>query len=135
MRILLAELKTALRTLRIVDPWVCRSNAGYKSHFWNFSLHSPSTFRGGWTTCGRNAKAILKGRKLKSVDIFLYPTGTGLGENGPYLVGHMTRMQSSPQGDTWELPIGNLMTTNFWAQAIDENGKTIKSIDLANVSG
>lgn len=95
----------------------------------------PSTFRAGWTTCGREAKAILKGRKLKSVDIFLYPTGTGLGENGPYLVGHMIRVQSSAQGDTWELPIGNLMTTNFWAQAIDENGKTIKSIDLGNVLG
>jgi hypothetical protein len=94
----------------------------------------PSTFN-GWTICGANAKAILKGRKLKSVDIFLYPTGTGLGENGPYLVGHMTKVQSSPQEDTWELPIGNLMTTSFWAQAIDENGKTIKSIDLGNVGG
>jgi hypothetical protein len=95
----------------------------------------PSTFRAGWTTCGRNAKAILKGRNLKSVDVFLYPTGTGLGENGPYLIGHMIRVQSSLQEDTWELPIGNLMTTHFWAQAIDENGKTIKSIDLCNVSG
>jgi hypothetical protein len=47
----------------------------------------------------------------------------------------MTKVQSSPQEDTWELPIGNLMTTNFWAQAIDENGKTIKSIDLGNVGG
>jgi len=107
---------------------------GFVGEIFSFEI-VPSTFRDGWTTCGGNAKAILKGRKLKSVDIFLYPTGTALGENGPYLLGHMTRLQSSPQGDTWELPIGNLMTTNFWAQAIDENGNTLKSIDLANVLG
>ena len=94
----------------------------------------PSAFSAGWTMCGREAKAILKGRKLKSVDIFLYSTGTGLGEDGPYLVGQMIRVGSSPQEDTWELPIGNLMTTNFWAQATDENGKLIKSLDLCNVA-
>jgi hypothetical protein len=46
----------------------------------------------------------------------------------------MKKVGTSPQEDTWELPLPDVMTTNFWAQATDANGKTIKSMDLGNVA-
>jgi hypothetical protein len=52
---------------------------------------------------------------------------------GPGSIGKMKRVRDSPQEDTWELPLPSVMTTNFWAQAIDANGQTIKSMDLGNV--
>jgi MFS family permease len=42
---------------------------------------------------------------------------------GPGSIGQMKRVRASPQEDTWELPLPSVMTTNFWAQAIDTNGK------------
>jgi hypothetical protein len=77
---------------------------------------------------------ILKGRNLRSVEVFFYSTGTGIGEMGPRSAGKMKKVRTSPQEDTWELPLPDVMTTNFWAQAIDANGKTIKSMDLGNVA-
>jgi hypothetical protein len=106
---------------------------GYAGEIVSFAIE-PSTYDGGSTHCERGAKAILKGRNLKSVEIFFYSTGTGVGEMGPGSAGQMKKVRTSPQEDTWELPVPDVMTTNFWAQAIGANGKTIKSMDLGNVS-
>jgi hypothetical protein len=106
---------------------------GYAGEIVSFEIE-PSIFDGRWTLFQRGAKAILKGRKLNSVEVFFYSTGTGIGEMGPGSAGHMKKLRTSPQEDTWELPVPDVMTTNFWAQAIDANGKTIKSMDLANVA-
>lgn len=53
---------------------------------------------------------------------------------GPGSAGQMNKVRTSQQDDTWELPLPDVMTTNFWAQAIDTNGKTIRSMDLGNVA-
>jgi hypothetical protein len=105
---------------------------GYAGEIVSFEIE-PSIYN-GWTLGQRGAKVILKGRNLRSVEVFLYPMGTGLGEAGPYSGGQMKKVRTSPQGDTWELPLPDVMTTNFWAQAIDANGKSIKSMDLGNVA-
>jgi len=105
---------------------------GYVGEIFSFEIE-PSIFDGGWISCQRGAKAILKGRNLKSVEIFLYSTGTGIGEMRPGSIGQMIRARTSSQEDTWELPLPSVMTSNFWAQAIDANGKTIRSMDLGNV--
>jgi hypothetical protein len=100
-----------------------------------FSLDiRPSIYEGGWILCKqRGAKAVVRGLNLKSVDIFWYSTGTGMGLMDPAKAGPMRKVSSSPQGDTWELELPDLMTTNFWAQGVDTSGNTVKSMDLGNV--
>ncbi len=94
----------------------------------------PSVYEGGWIMCKqRGAKAVVKGRHLKSVEILWYPTGTGVGLLGPASAGLMKRVRTSPPGDTWEIEVPDVMATNFWAQGIDVNGKTVRSMDLGNV--
>jgi hypothetical protein len=105
---------------------------GYAGEIVSFEIE-PSIYN-GWTLGQRGAKVILKGRNLRSVEVFFYSTGTGIGEMGPGSAGKMKKVRTSPQEDTWELPLPDVMTTNFWAQAIDANGKTIKSMDLGNVA-
>ncbi|MBZ5613992.1 MAG: carboxypeptidase-like regulatory domain-containing protein [Acidobacteriia bacterium] len=100
-----------------------------------FSLNiEPAVYEGGWIMCKeRGAKAIVKARNLKSVDIFWYSTGTGIGEMPPAKAGPMKKVSTSADGDTWEIEVPDLMATNFWAQGIDLSGKVIKSMDLGNV--
>jgi hypothetical protein len=105
---------------------------GYAGEIVSFEIE-PSIYN-GWTLGERGAKVILKGRNLRSVEVFFYSTGTGIGEMGPGSAGQMNKVRTSQQEDTWELPLPDVMTTNFWAQAIDANGKTIKSMDLGNVA-
>jgi hypothetical protein len=106
---------------------------GYAGEIVSFEIE-PSIYDGGWALAQRGARALLKGRNLRSVEVFFYSTGTGIGEMGPGSAGRMRKVRSSPQEDTWELPLPDVMTTNFWAEAIDANGKTIKSMDLGNVA-
>jgi len=56
-----------------------------------------------------------------------------MGLMDPAKAGPMRKVSSSPQGDTWELELPDLMTTNFWAQGVDTSGNTVKSMDLGNV--
>jgi len=92
----------------------------------------PATYEGGWIMCTeRGAKAVVKPRDLKSVDIFWY--STGMGEMPPAKAGPMRKVGTSADGDTWEVAMPDLMATNFWAQGTDVNGKTVKSMDLGNV--
>lgn len=105
---------------------------GYSGEIFSFEIEPP-TYDGGWNLCQSGAKAVLRGRNLKSVEIFFYSTGTGIGETGPASAGQMNKVRTSPQQEIWELSVPDILATNFWAQAIDTNGKTIKSIDLGPV--
>jgi hypothetical protein len=94
----------------------------------------PSAYEGGWIMCKQpGAKAIVKGRNLKSVEISWFSTGTGIGLYPPAIAGPMKKVRTSPQGDTWELGVPDLMATDFWAHGVDANGKTVRSMNLGNV--
>ena len=89
---------------------------------------------GGWIVCKQaGAKAVVKGRNLKSVEIFWYSTGTGIGLMPPAKAGPLRKVSASPDGDTWEIELPDLMATDFWAQAIDAHGNVVKSMNLGNV--
>jgi hypothetical protein len=45
----------------------------------------------------------------------------------------MTKVNTSPMGDTWEIELPDLMTTDFWAPGIDAHGDVVKSMNLGNV--
>ena len=95
----------------------------------------PATYEGNWIVCtDRGAKAIVKARSMKSLTIFWYTTGTGMGEMPPAKAGPMKRVNMSASGDTWEIEMPDLMATNFWAQGTDISGDVVKSMDLGNVS-
>jgi hypothetical protein len=95
----------------------------------------PAAYEGGWIVCtDENSKAVVKSRNLKSVDIFWYSTGTGIGLMPPAKAGPMKKVSSSGGEDTWEIEMPDLMATNFWAQGTDLSGKAVKSMDLGNVS-
>jgi hypothetical protein len=94
----------------------------------------PSVVEGGWIMSKqRGAKAVVKGRNLKSVEIFWYSTGTGIGLMPPAKAGPMKKVSTSPEGDTWEMELPDLMTTDFWAQGLDAHGDIVESMDLGNV--
>jgi len=95
---------------------------------------APATYEGGWILCTENgAKAIVKSRNLKSVDILWYTTGTGIGEMPPAKAGPMKKVSSSRDGDIWEIEMPDLTATNFWARGTDLSGHTVKSMDLGNI--
>ncbi len=107
----------------------------------NRSLHNGGTpddefltlNEGGWILCKQpGAKAVVKGRNLKSVAILWYSTGTGTGLMPPGQEA-MKKVNTSPTGDTWEIALPDLMTAEFWAQGIDEHGNAVKSMNLENV--
>jgi len=90
----------------------------------------PFTYDGGWITCGKGAKAILKAHNLTKVGIGWTPTGTGVTES----VGlDMLKISTSPEGDTWEVALSDIMSTRFAAGGVDNSGKTVRSMDLSNV--
>jgi hypothetical protein len=92
---------------------------------------SPSTYD-RWTLFKEAAKAIVKSHNLANLEIVWVPTGTGV--TSRVAGGTMTKVRSSSQEDTWELQLSDeIMSTNFWAQGIDKEHKTVRSIDLGNV--
>ncbi len=94
----------------------------------------PAHYEDGWIVCGYDAKTIVKAHNLKSVDIFFYSTGTGVGEMPPGKLGPLQKVGASDGVDTWEIDLpSELMVTDFWAQGIDKHGKPAGSIDLGNV--
>lgn|GEM_PF-3566452 len=104
---------------------------GYAGEIISFEI-VPSTYEGGWILYRRGAKAIVKARNLRTVEIYFFPTGTGI--TSPSTEGKMEKVHSSPQEDTWELSLSDdIMSTNFRAVGIDTNGKSVDSIDLGNV--
>jgi len=94
----------------------------------------PSVVEGGWIMCKQaGARAVVKGRNLKSVEIFWYSTGTGVGLMPPAKAGPLTKVNTSPDGDIWEIDLPDLMATDFWAEGIDAYGNIVKSMNLGNV--
>jgi hypothetical protein len=78
-------------------------------------------------------RVVLKDRNLKSVDIYWYSTGTGIGLMPPAKLGPMKKVRTSAEGDTWEIELPDLMTTDFWAEGIDLYGNIVKSMNLEGV--
>jgi hypothetical protein len=91
---------------------------------------TPWTDDGGWITCGKGAKAIVKARYLTKVGIGWIPTGTGVTDS----VGiTMTKVSTSPEGDMWEAPLSQIMSTSFAAGGVDKHGKGARSMNLGGV--
>lgn len=94
----------------------------------------PSVMEGGWVTIKQpGAEAIVKARGLMSVSIYFYSTGTGVGEMPPGEIGPLKKVTASPEGDTWEIEVPDVMATSFWASGIDAHGRRVKGFDLGNV--
>ena len=91
---------------------------------------TPWTYDGGWITCGKDARAIVKARNLTKVGIGWVPTGTGVTDSVDIA---MTKVSTSPEGDTWEAPLSQIMSTHFSAGGTDSRGKGVASMDLGNV--
>ena len=91
---------------------------------------TPYTYEGGWINCPKGAKAMLKARNLTKVGIGWTPTGTGVTDS----VGiTMMKVSTSPDGDMWEAPLSQIMSTSFAAGGLDKHGKSVSSMDLGNV--
>lgn len=106
-------------------------NSG-KSEITSLSIE-PSEYQNGRYVYKYGAKAVVRGNNLKNVEIRIMPTGTGMGMEYPdgKLLGQATQIN----GNTWSLDMPeNLLTTSFWAEVEDPNGKRIKSLDLGHVS-
>ncbi len=92
----------------------------------------PSTQAQGWMMYRDGAKAVLKGKNLKSVEARYFSTGTGVTESS--LAGKMNKVSESPNSDTWEVILPpSILATSFWAEAEDLGGRKIKSANLGNV--
>jgi hypothetical protein len=95
----------------------------------------PSVMEGGWVIIKeRGAKAIVRARGLTSVKIYFYSTGTGIGEMPPGEIGPLKKVATSPDGDTWEIAVPDVMVTNFWCEGSDAHGRHVKGPDLGNVA-
>lgn len=91
---------------------------------------TPWTYEANWISCGKNAKVIVKARNLTNVGIGWTPTGTGVTDS----VGiTLTRVSTSPDGDTWEAPLSDIMSTHFAAGGTNKQGKNVASMELGNV--
>lgn len=97
----------------------------------------PSSRKDNWTTYSSGAKVILEGEKIKSAEVRIVPTGSGMGMLYPEgkVLGDMARIVSASEGESWILELPDyLMTTNFFVVATDFAGNKIKSIDLGQVA-
>lgn len=91
---------------------------------------SPYKYDGGWINCPRGAKIIVKARNLKAAGIGWTPTGTGVTDS----VGiNLIKVNTSPEADTWEAALSDIMSTHFAVGGTDMRGKGVASIDLGNV--
>ena len=116
----------------------------YKNQEYGFEILftiEPSHKVNGWTAYDYKKGAVAKifGKNLKSVEVYQFPTGTGIGEEHPggILVGKAISLSS--QKDAWalQMPEG-LGTTNFWIKIELQDGKKIdglyeEGLDLGNV--
>jgi len=91
----------------------------------------PFTYDGGWINCSKGAKLVVKTRNVKSVGMGWTPTGTGVTESVDG--GRAKKVSTSPDGDTWELPLSDVMSTHFAVGATANDGRVVGSMDLGNV--
>ncbi len=92
---------------------------------------TPCTYAGGWINCENGAKAVLKARNLTQAVISWTPTGTEMAGHGESQ--SMKKVDTSPDGDTWEAALPDVMSTDFVAGGTDQEGKPVSTIDLGNV--
>lgn len=98
----------------------------------SLSIEPSTKAQGGWIMYRNGAKAVLKGKNLKSAEVRYFPTGTGITDSS--LGGRMIKISQSQDGDTWEVKLPTfILATNFWVEAEDLEGNKIKSADLGNV--
>jgi len=96
----------------------------------------PYTYDGGWINinCRKGAtaaKAVLKARNLKEASIGWIPTGTEMEDYGQSIP--MKKVDTAPDGDTWEATLSDIGSTNFVVGGTDKRGKAVRTIDLGNV--
>jgi hypothetical protein len=104
---------------------------GYSGEIISFEI-IPSTYNDGWTLFKSGATAVVHSRHVTSLEIRWFSTGTGITSSSS--LGMMTKVKTSADDDTWELELpGQVLSTSFWAEGRDENGKTVRSIDIGNV--
>lgn len=97
----------------------------------SFEIKPYKSYDGSWIVCDTGADAVLKARNLTQVTIGWTPTGTNMAGHGESLP--MKKVSTSPEGDRWEASLPDVMSTDFVANGIDKDGKSIRSIDLGNV--
>lgn len=91
---------------------------------------TPFTYDGAWINCD-GATAVLKARNLRQALISWTPTGTGMAGNN--VSQSMKKVDTSPDGDTWEAALSDVMSTNFVVSGTDKDGKSVRTMDLGNV--
>lgn len=97
-----------------------------------FSIEPSIKAQGGWIMYRNGAKAVLKGKNLKSAEVRYFSTGTSITESS--LGGRMIKISESQDGDTWEVKLPTfILATDFWVEAEDLEGGKIKSLGLGNV--
>jgi len=92
---------------------------------------TPFTYDGSWINCESGAKAVLKARNLTQASIGWTPTGTQMA--GHEASQSLKKVNSSPDGDTWEAELTDIMSTNFTVGGIDKARKNVSTMDLGNV--
>lgn len=97
----------------------------------SFEITPPISYDGTWIHCDEGTSAVLKARNLTQAYIGWTPTGTNMAGNGQSL--SMKKVATSPDGDTWEVELPNVMSTNFAAGGTDKDGKNVSTMDIGNV--
>lgn len=97
----------------------------------SLEIEPPITYDGTWIQCDAGTSAVLKARNLTLATISWTPTGTQMA--GHDVSQSMKKVNTSPDGDTWDAELANVMSTNFVVSGIDKNGKSVSTMDIGNV--
>lgn len=97
----------------------------------SFEIAPPIKYDGTWIICDEGTSAVLKARNLTQAVISWTPTGTNMA--GHDVSQSMKKVATSPDGDTWDAELPNVMSTNFVVGGIDKLGKSVRTMDIGNV--
>lgn len=97
----------------------------------SFEITPPITYDGTWITCDEGTSAVLKARNLTQATISWTPTGTQMA--GHDVSQSMKKVSTSPDGDTWEAELSQVMSTNFVVSGSGKDGKSVRTMDIGNV--
>ena len=97
----------------------------------SFEIMPPITYDGTWIGCDEGTSAVLKARNLTQATISWTPTGTQMA--GHDVSQSMRKVNTSPDGDTWEAELPDVMSTNFVVSGIDKDGESVRTMDIGNV--